>query len=314
MYRRHFLSAALGGAIAALAVKAQAAALKEIRIGFQKAGVLFAFKQRRTLESAFEAQNIAIKWIEFPFGPPILEALATGSVDFGFTGDAPPIFSQAAGADLLYVAALPKNSIEGIVVREDSPIRTIGDLKGRAIAIPKGSSAHNMTIAALEKAGLSFGDIKPVYLAPADGFAAFSRGSVDAWTIWDPYFALAQKAGARVVALNTEVEQPSQFFLAARSFAEQNPRTLSQLIDVFAGEFAWARAHRPELAQAIHDATGIDEEAILKAVQRADLDVVPLNDAIVANQQAAADRFFRTGLIPRKIAVRDIIWTWTPSS
>ncbi|ACK49936.1 aliphatic sulfonates family ABC transporter, periplsmic ligand-binding protein [Methylocella silvestris BL2] len=314
MHRRHFLSAALGGAIAALAIEAKAAELKEIRIGFQKAGVLFAFKQRRTLEIAFEPQNIAIKWIEFPFGPPILEALATGSVDFGFTGDAPPIFSQAAGADLLYVAALPRNSIEGIVVRADSAIRAIADLKGKAIAIPKGSSAHNMTIAALETVGLSFNDIKPVYLAPADGFAAFSRGSVDAWTIWDPYFALAQKAGARVVALNTEVEQPSQFFLAAKSFAQAHPQTLTKLIDVFARELAWARAHRPELAQAIHDATGIDQEAILKAVQRADLDVVPLNEQIVANQQAAADRFFRAGLIPKQIAVRDIIWTWTPSS
>lgn len=314
MHRRRFLGLALGVAAAGFVRGARAEAPKEIRIGFQKSGVLFAVKQRRTLERAFAPRDVAVKWTEFPFGPPILEAIATGNADFGFTGDAPPIFAQAAGADLLYVAALPKNAIEGIVVPDASPIHALADLKGKTIAIPKGSSAHNMTIAALEKVGLAFADIKPAYLAPADGFAAFSRGAVDAWTIWDPYLALAEKNGARVVALNTEVEQPSQFFLAARRFAEAYPKELTQLLDEFARELAWARDNRAELAQTLHDATGVDGEAILKAVQRAELDVRPMSPEAVANQQAAADRFYRAGLIPKPISVRDIVWTWTPGA
>jgi sulfonate transport system substrate-binding protein len=316
MQRRDFLSALVAAAIAgAWPPRARAEEPKEIRIGYQKAaGILIAVKQRETLENAFKARGVGVKWVEFQFGPPILEAIATGNVDFGFTGDAPPIFAQAAGANIVYVAALPKNSIEGIVVHPDSPIRTIADLKGKTIGLAKASSAHNTTVAALEKIGLSFGDVKPIYLPPADGVAAFARGSIDAWAVWDPYLALAEKGGARVVALNTEVESPSQFFLASTSFAQNNPKLLTQLIDVLAKELEWARGHRAELSQAIHDASGVDYEAVLKAEQRASLAVIPLDADIIANQQASADRFFRLGLIPKQIAVRDIVWKWTPSS
>lgn len=315
MDRRLFLSAAFGAAIAgAWPRRAMASELREIRIGFQKAGILFAVKQRQTLENAFKARNIAIKWVEFQFGPPILEAIATGNIDFGYTGDAPPIFAQAAGASLLYVAALPTQSVEGIVVHADSPIRSVADLKGKALGLAKASSAHATAVAALEKAGLSFSDVKAVYLPPADGVAAFARGSIDAWCVWDPYLALAEKNGARVIALNTEVERPHGFFLAARSFAQDHPELVTQLNDTLAKELAWARDNRPELAQALHDASGVDYEAVLKAVRRADLTVVPLNADIVADQQLIADRFYKLGLIPKQIAVGDIVWKWTPAS
>ncbi|MGA2638718.1 aliphatic sulfonate ABC transporter substrate-binding protein [Methylocella sp.] len=320
MHRRDFLSAGLGaafgGAIAGVwPPLARAAELKEIRIGYQKAaGILFAVKQRQTLENALKAQNIGVKWVEFQFGPPILEAIATGNVDFGFTGDAPPIFAQAAGANIVYVAALPANLIEGIVVHPDSPIHTLADLKGKTIGVAKASSAHNSTVAALEKAGLSFSDVKVIYLPPADAVAAFARGSIDAWAVWDPYLAVAEKGGARVVSFNTDVEKPYQYFLAAKSFAQDDPALLTQLIDILAKELDWARANRAELAQTIHDASGVDLDALLKAEQRAGLTVEPLNDDIIANQQASADRFFKLALIPKQIAVRDIVWKWTPSS
>lgn len=315
MHRRTFLSAMLSAAVASvLTPGAKAAEPTEIRVGFQKSGVLFAVKQRKTLESAFKAQNIGIRWVEFQFGPPILEAIATGNVDFGYTGDAPPIFAQAAGANLLYVAALPNHSSEGILVHEDSPIRTIADLKGKTVGLAKASSAHATAVAALEKAGLSFNDIKAVYLPPADGVAAFSRGSIDAWVVWDPYFALAEKNKARVIALNTEVERPHGFFLAAKSFAQNHPDHVTKLNDTLAKELAWARGNRPELAQALHQSSGVDYEAVLKAVQRSDLTVAPLNDETIADQQLIADRFYKLGLIPKQIAVRDIVWKWTPSS
>ncbi len=320
MRRRDFLrsgsGAAFSAAIAGICPRpARAAELKEIRIGYQKAaGILFAVKQRQTLEDAFEAQEIGVKWVEFQFGPPILEAIATGNVDFGFTGDAPPIFAQAAGANIVYVAALPANLIEGIVVHADSPIHALADLKGKTIGMAKASSAHNSTVAALEKAGLSFGDVKAIYLPPADAVAAFARGSVDAWAVWDPYLAVAEKGGARVIAFNTDVENPYQYFLASKSFAQDYQAALSQLIDLLAKELDWARGHRTELAPAIHDASGVDLDALVKAKQRASLTVEPLNDAIIANQQAWADRFFKLGLIPKQIAVRDIVWKWTPSS
>ena len=316
MHRRHFLSAAVAAAVAGAWLAAtRAAELKEIRIGYQKAaGILFAVKQRQTLENDFRAREIGIKWVEFQFGPPILEAIATGNVDFGFTGDAPPMFAQAAGANIVYVAALPASLIEGILVRADSQVHTVADLKGKTIGLAKASSAHNSTVAALEKAALSIGDVRIIYLPPADAVAAFARGSIDAWAVWDPYLAVAEKGGARVVSFNTDVEKPYQYFLASKSFAQDDPALLTQLIDILAKELDWARANRAELAQTIHDASGVDLDALLKAEQRAGLTIQPLNDEIIANQQASADRFFKLGLIPKQIAVRDIVWKWTPSS
>ena len=156
-----------------------------------------------------------VKWVEFQFGPPLLEALGAGAVDIGVVGDTPPIFAQAAKANLVYVASTPA-SASAILVPKDSPIRSVADLKGKKVAIAKGSSSHNLTIQALAKNGLSFGDIEPVYLAPADAVAAFSTGSVDAWTIWDPYFAIAENKHNARILVDTERSCPCEQFLLSR--------------------------------------------------------------------------------------------------
>ncbi len=293
----------------------RAEALREIRIGYQKAGIFPAVKQRRTVEDAVRVQGLSVRWVEFQFGPPLLEALNTGNLDFGYTGDTPPVFAQAAAANLLYVAALPAaGANEAIIVPEESPIRSVADLKGKRIALAKGSSAHNTLLAVLEKAGLTYSDIAPVYLAPADAAAAFSRQSVDAWCIWDPYLALAQNGKVRVVVSAKDAHESNGFFLASKDFVTGHPELVAKLNAIFAAESAWADGHRGEIAASLHEATGMDSEAIARAVARTQFLVVPVSDAIAASQQATADRFYRLGLIPRPIAVKDIVWRWTPNS
>ena len=289
--------------------------LKEVRIGFQRAGLFPAVKQRHTVEDALKPRGIEVKWVEFSFGPPLLEALNTGSIDFGYTGDAPPIFAQAARANLLYVAALPSaGNNEAIVVPENSPIRTLADLKGKKVGFAKGSSAHNTTVAALEKAGLSYADITPVYLAPADGATAFAGGSLDAWTIWDPYLALTEKGKIRILAFAKDVHESTAFFLANKDFTGQHPDIVALLNQTFAQESKWADQHRPEIVNTLHEATNVETEALTRAVERSQFLVTPVTEQIVASQQATADRFFKLGLIPRAINVRDIVWSWTPGS
>lgn len=324
MLTRRRLFAPAGAAIAALALAALACPVgnavaqqpvKEIRIGFQKAGIFPAVKQRRTLEEALKPRGIDVKWVEFAFGPPLLEALNTGNVDFGFTGDAPPIFAQAATANLLYVAALPSaGANEAIVVPEASAIRTVADLKGKRVGFAKGSSAHNTTVAALEKAGLAYSDITPVYLAPADATAAFAGGSIDAWTIWDPYLALVEKGKVRVISQAKDSHDSNAFFLANRAFTTAHPELVTLLNQTFADESRWAEAHKPEIIRSLHEATGVDAEAIKRAVDRSIFRVTPVTDAVVASQQATADRFFKLGLIPKAITVKEIVWVWTPNS
>jgi sulfonate transport system substrate-binding protein len=289
--------------------------LKEVRIGFQKAGIFPAVKQRRTVEAALKSRGIDVRWVEFQFGPPILEAINTGNIDFGYTGDAPPIFAQAARANLVYVAALPSaGASEAIIVPEASPIKTLADLKGKKVGFAKGSSSHNTTVAALEKAGLSYTDITPVTLAPADAVVAFAGGNLDAWTIWDPYLALAEKGKVRVIARAKDVHDTNAFLLANKEFTGKHGDVVALLNKTFAQESEWASTHRAEIAASLHEATGVDREAITRAVERSQFLVTPITDRVIATQQATADRFFKLGLIPKAINVKDIVWTWTPGS
>jgi sulfonate transport system substrate-binding protein len=318
MRRREFLKLSLGTAgLAALSPHAHAeAAPKEIRIGTQKGGFFPAVKARHTLDVVFKPLGIEIKWVDFQFGPPLLEAINVGSVDFGYVGDAPPIFAQAASARIRYAAAVKQNgNTQAIIVPQDSPIKTLEDLKGKRIAFGKGSSAHNLLVAALEKAGVAWSDITPAPLAPADATAAFVKGSVDAWSIWDPYLALAElKEHARVIVFDKDVHKPNAFYIAGADFVEKYPALVARLNTVFASEGVWADQHHEEVAKAQAEATGVDLEAVRRFVDRSNYHVVPVDDEVIRSQQAIADRFARLALIPKPINVSDIVWKWTPGS
>jgi len=288
----------------------------EIRIGTQKGGFFPAVRQRHTVEDTFKPLGIEIKWVDFQFGPPLLEAINVGAVDFGFVGDSPPIFAQAGGARIRYVAAVKSDgNNQAIIVPKDSPIKAVADLKGKRVAFGKGSSAHNLLVAALEKAGLSYGDISPAPLAPADATAAFLKGSVDAWSIWDPYLALAElKENARVIAFDKDVHKPNAFYIAGSDFVDKHPALVTKLNAVFASEGRWADSHHDEVAKAQAEATGVDIDAVKRFVARSSYRVVPVDDEAVKSQQAIADRFAKLGLIPKPVNVSDIIWKWSPGS
>jgi sulfonate transport system substrate-binding protein len=282
---------------------------KELRIGFQKISVLLIVKARKQLEKRFEPQGTSIKWVEFQFGPPLLEALGAGAIDYGYTGDSPPIFAQAAHAKIVYAAALARGYGQGIIVPASSSIKLITDLKGKKVGVGKASSGHNLLIASLEAAHLKWEDITPVYLAPADATAAFSRGAIDAWSIWDPFLAIAElNAGARQLELDRAATTQNSFFLANSEFAAQHSALLHAITDEIGKAEKWAESHRDEAAALYADASGVPLEAQKKSVARAEFAVGPLTDNIIAQQQAVADRFQRIGLIPEKINVRDIVW------
>ncbi len=317
MHRRQFLGASAAAFAFAGGSPARAAdAPRQLRVGYQKNGVLLVAKQQRLFEARFASRGVEVKFVEFSSGPPLLEALNTGSIDYGTTGDSPPVFAQAARASLLYVAAQPSaGSTSAILVREDSPIKTLSDLKGRKVGFTRASSAHNVIIAALEKAGLTYRDIAPVYLQPADAAAAFTRGSIDAWSIWDPYFAIAEaQKGTRVLASGRDIVRQNSFFLANRDFTTKYPDIVAAVNDELARASAWTGAHRAEAAALFAEATGIPLDIQIRTIERSEFVVAPLSDEVVAEQQAVADRFHGLGLIPDPVRVRDIVWKWTPNS
>jgi sulfonate transport system substrate-binding protein len=278
-----------------------------IRIGYQKYGTLVLLKARGTLEKKLAPLHVEVRWTEFPAGPQLLEGLNVGSIDFGTVGEAPPIFAQAAGADLIYVGnEPPASAAEAIVVPKDSPITNLGQLKGKKVALNKGSNVHYLLVKLLEKAGLKYDDIDAVYLAPADARAAFERGSVDGWAIWEPFLAAAQKQiGARILADGSGVVDNHQFFLASRAYAQQRADVVAIVIDQIAAVDEWAKANTSAAAAALQPLIGLDRPTLELALSRGGYGVVPVTDAVMAEQQNVADAFYDLRLIPKHINVRD---------
>nr|WP_258003189.1 sulfonate ABC transporter substrate-binding protein [Janthinobacterium sp. AD80] len=299
--------------VAGMPVAAQAQAKGEVqvqvRIGYQKYGTLTLLKGRGTLEKRLAEQGVGVKWTEFPAGPVLLEGLNVGSIDFGTVGEAPPIFAQAAGANLVYVGNEPASpASEAIVVPKGSSLRTLADLKGKKIALNKGSNVHYLLLKALEKAGISYADIQPVFLPPADARAAFERGSVDAWAIWDPFLAAAEKQlGARVLADGKGLVANYQFYLASRTYAEKNPEILRIVLDEVAKVDDWGRNNPEEVATILSAQTGLGKDVVALAASRYAYGVKPVSIDVIASQQKVADAFSSLKLIPKPIVVKDAL-------
>ncbi|OMQ22922.1 aliphatic sulfonate ABC transporter substrate-binding protein [Serratia oryzae] len=311
--RRGFTTAALL-AIFALAI-AKAASAKEnapaqLHIGYQKGSVsLVLAKTHQLLEKRFPGTQIS--WIEFPAGPQMLEALNVGSIDLGSTGDIPPIFAQAAGADLLYVGVEPpKPKAEVILVAENSPINSVAELKGRKVAFQKGSSSHNLLLRALQRAGLEFSDIQPVYLTPADARAAFQQGNVEAWAIWDPYYSAALlQGGVRVLTDGSQLNQTGSFYLAAHPYTEANGLFIQQVLDTLTQADALTRSDRAKSVTLLANAMGLPEPVIASYLDHRPITAIkPLDAKTIAAQQQTADLFFTNRLLPFRVDITQRIW------
>jgi len=281
-----------------------------LRIGYQKYGTLIILKARGSLEQRLAAQSIDVKWTEFPAGPQLLEGLNVGSIDFGTVGEAPPIFAQAAGANLVYVGnEPPAPASEALVVRKDSPIRSVADLKGKRIALNKGSNVHYLLVKVLERNGLAYKDIEPVFLPPADARAAFERGSVDAWVIWDPFLAAAERQiGARVLADGNGLTSNHQFYLAARPYAERRPDVVRIVLEEIDKIDAWSRKNPKEVSAFLSKEVGLDNATVDLALSRYAYGVRPIGEQVVGEQQKIADTFLELKLIPKPIAIKDVVW------
>ncbi|WP_147197795.1 sulfonate ABC transporter substrate-binding protein [Pantoea sp. CCBC3-3-1] len=299
----------------AILVTSQAAmaenAPKTVNIGYQKANIFALLKYRGTLDEDFKKQGIAVRWVEFPAGPQMLEGLNVGSIDLAATGDAPPAFAQAAKADLVYLAHSPANpKTEAIVVPENSTIKNVADLKGKRVALNKGSDVNYLLVSALEKAGLSYKDITPVYLPPADARAAFQRGAVDAWVIWDPYYAEVEtNAKARLVKNAEGLVPHYTFYLASRKFAETWPETAKKVVDELGSLSDWANKNPAETAKILSTSTGLPQPIWQRALARMPFGAERMTPEVFKEQQALADKFSQIGLLPVKVDVSSATWS-----
>jgi sulfonate transport system substrate-binding protein len=280
-----------------------------LRIGYQKFGTLNILKARGTLEKRLEPLGVKVTWTEFPGGPQLLEAMNVGSIDFGHTGEAPPVFAQAAGTQLVYIANdKPNPAGEGILVPKDSKVHSVADLKGKKVALNKGSNVHYLLVQALAANGLKYSDIQPVYLAPGDARAAFERGSVDAWVIWDPYYAAAQTAtGGHILLDGKNLVANREFMLSSRTFAQQHPDIIKIILDELNKTDEYVKTHQKEVAQLLSPQIGIDVQSLELSLERRDYGITPITDDVLKDQQKIADTFYQLKLIPNQIQVKDAV-------
>lgn len=311
--KRQFLKKALGLALGISTLSLSAAVHaeynpKQLRIGFQKsASLLNLLKAEGTLEKRLAPKGIEVKWVEFPAGPQLLEGLNVGAIDFGYVGEAPPIFAQAAGANFVYVGheeAAPR--AEALIVQKDSPIKSVADLKGKKIALNKGSNVHYLLVKLLEKHGLKYADIQPVFIPPADARAAFERGSVDAWVIWDPFTAAAQQQiGARILADGSGVVNNYAFFLAERDFATKRPEVIKDIFEVLQQTGQWINQNYKQAASRIAPLQGLDPAVVEQTIRNYSNVVKPISAPVLDAQQKLGDTFFELKLIPKAITVKE---------
>ena len=292
-----------------------ARAATPLRIGYQRSSTLIALlRQDGSLEQALAGLGTGLSWHEFTNGLPIMEALNAGQIDVSAdVADTVPVFAQAAGARITYLAqeaASPE--AQAIVVLAGSPARSVADLKGKRIAVTKGAGNHFLLLAALKEAGLSFRDIVPAYLSPADGRAALASGGVEAWAAWDPFLTAAQQqAGARVLRDGTGLSLYKRYYLAADSYVAASGPVLGVLFAKLAQTGAWVKANPAEAAARLAQLWKLEPDIVLKANAHRSYRVEPVTREGLSEQQTIADAFRAEGLLPRPVDTA-ALGIWAP--
>lgn len=282
----------------------------EIRAGYQRGGLATVLQVQQRLEARL-GSNVTISWTLFTAGPPLLEALNAGAIDIGSTRDTPPIFAQAAGAPLVYVAYTSSSGAgSGIIVQENSPIQTIEDLRGKTIAFTQASSAHLLLIRALEANGLSYSDVNPVFLAPAAARAAFESGSVDAWVIWNPFYTAAtQELNARILVSGENISHSNGYVEASRTFVDEHPDLVLGIIEELQVTRDWVLENVEEYANIQAEDTGLNPSVWIEAIEReTPSSYYFIDDEAISYQQGVADLFFNIGLIPEPLDIASVVW------
>lgn len=282
-----------------------------VRIGYQKGNSLVVLKNRGTLEKTLAAHGTKVVWQEFAFGPPLVEGINSGDIDLGFVGATPPVFAQAgAGPDVTYVGySEPYQDNYAIVVPKGSTAQTLADLKGKRIAVAKGSAGQYLLISALEQAHLNLKDIEEAYLGYSEGRAAFERGDVAAWVVPDPRLADTElSSGARPLVTARSLPIQYSFYIAPRPFAERYPQTLAAVLHELDETEQYAKTHQPEVAQLLSDDTKVPVPVWTRSLARQPWGVhYPLSEKVIADQQQVADAFYRNKLLPKAVHVADAV-------
>jgi sulfonate transport system substrate-binding protein len=292
---------------AALLVGATALASSEtvLRVGDQKGNA------QAVMEAAGVLKEVPyrIEWKEFAAAAPLLEALGAGAIDTGLVGDAPFTFATAANVRAKAVAAI-RQSGDGlaILVPETSVIRSFDDLRGKKIATGRGSVGHQLILAVLEAKGWTNNDVQIVFLAPSDAKVAYTQGSVDAWSTWEPYVSQEEVLFKSRRVITAEGLTPGLSFEVATPEAIRDKRAaLEDFVRRLAAARAWSQHHVAAYAESWGRLMNISPSVAVNWLSRARIRLAPIDDGVVADEQKTIDLYVRAGLIKQKLDAGEIV-------
>jgi len=276
-----------------------------LRVGDQKGN------SQAVMEAAGVLKDVPyrIEWKEFPAAAPLLEALGAGAIETGLVGDAPFTFAAAANVPVKAIAAV-RQSRDGlaVLVPEQSAIKNFDDLRGKKIATGRGSIGHQLILAALEARGWKPDDVQIAFLAPSDAKVAYTQGSVDAWSTWEPYVSQEEVLFKSRRVITGEGLTPGLGFQVATPTAIKDKRPeLEDFVRRLAAARAWSAGNVSSYAETWGKLMNIPTSVPLNWLTRAKIKITPIDDAVIADEQTTIDLYFRAGLIKQNLKAADIV-------
>ena len=282
-----------------------------LRIGYQRFGNLAVLKARRTAEEDAAFRGIRVEWQEFPAGPQMLLALSEGRIDLGSTGEVPPLFAQAGHDQAVYIGFQPASpQSAALLVPSASPVVSITDLRGKRIALNKGSNVHYLLVRLLEDAGLTPAEVEMVDMPPGYPLSASDQRAADAWMMWDPMLSAAEASRQyRVIADGTGRVNNHHFYLASREFIARAADLLPDILRILRQNGAWTDNHPEQAATLLAAEYGMAPPELWQAFSRCQHSIAEMTPPVIHQQQMIADRFYALGMLSRPVRIRSAVWS-----
>ena len=283
-----------------------------IRVGYQQAGDLVRIT--KVLEKRLEPLGVKVEWAQFAQGPQLMEAMNVGRVDIGSVGETPPIFAQAAGAQIVYLVGSRQTKESGkgsaIAVPPNSPIKSVKDIKGQTVVFQKASASHYFILRALEEVGLKYSDIKVQSLPNVEAASAFLQGRIPVWVTGDPHLARAEKEGkVRILRNATGINSPGGYYVGIKQFAIDNPALLRAVIEEIDKIQKWAQTHPKETAELTAQYQKLTPDVMDLVISRRTYGLRAISPALIKDQQRVADYFYKNGVLPKQVNVKEATLT-----
>ena len=295
-------------ALAVVAPLAQSAEETVLRIGDQN-----YYNVRASVEASgvLEGAPYKVDWKHFQSAAPVAEGLEVGALDLGFLGDSGFIFLAAKGAPVKLIGVSRQNpDTIALLVNKDSTAKTIHDLKGKKVAYWPGAWSQQLTLRALDKAGLPHDYVEFVKLMPIDAAAAFPRGSVDAFPVWEPYISQQVVfSGAKPIITARDLMPGLSSVAANANSIEPKREAIADFLDRLQKARAWFEANKETYADLWAKKANIDVAVSRHWIGQANMTVGPVDEQAAKDYQETADFLVQTGALPKAFDTSSIIDT-----